>query len=201
MAVHHVPQIVLDEARDVLDDLVAWLRHAPACPVCEAQAGCSHLPRCPLGRVVRLRRLLDGGDQQRRDEEVAALGRERAAVAGAPVTDVVGADTAPFEQAALRWSETEAAPVAGADLDDLRARALVVEALQLTATRCFAEAAALRARGGKIRTAAAAEAQRAGRYAEAAAAWLVRNGTRSLGGQGALLGGFARESAAVEASR
>jgi hypothetical protein len=82
--------------------------------------------------------------------------------------------------------------------DDERARAFVVETLQLAATRCFAEASAMRIRAdrapaGPIRANAAALCERAGRYAEAATRWLTRNGTQALLGQGALLGAFTRD--------
>jgi hypothetical protein len=77
MPVRSVPQIVLDEADDVLTDLGDWLRLAPYCPHCLSLAGCSHEAGCPLSRVARLRCLLGSGDQQRRDDALVALRRER----------------------------------------------------------------------------------------------------------------------------
>jgi hypothetical protein len=77
MAVRSVPQIVLDEAADVLGELGIWVRLSSACPRCGAPLGCTHVAGCPLGRVPRLRCLLGSGDQQHRDDELAALRRER----------------------------------------------------------------------------------------------------------------------------
>jgi hypothetical protein len=77
MVSRSLPGLVLEEAAEVLDDLGTWLRLADACPTCAALQGCSHLGRCPLGRVARLRCLLGSGDQQRLDDALLALQRER----------------------------------------------------------------------------------------------------------------------------
>jgi hypothetical protein len=84
-------------------------------------------------------------------------------------------------------------------VDDERARAFVVETLQLAATQCFAEAKVMRGRAdrapaGPILAHAAAMCDRAGRYAEAAARWLTRNGAVALLGQGTLLGALVRDT-------
>lgn len=77
MAVRSVPQLVLDEALEVLGELGVWLSLAYSCPKCGVLQDCSHQPGCPLIRVARLRCLLGSGDQQRRDDEFVALRRER----------------------------------------------------------------------------------------------------------------------------
>lgn len=77
MAGRSLPGLVLEEATDVLDELRAWLRLVDTCPKCGARQGCSHEAGCPLGRVARLRCLLGAEDQSRRDDELAALRRER----------------------------------------------------------------------------------------------------------------------------
>lgn len=77
MASRSLAGLVLDEAAEVLGELGTWLRLAHACPKCAARAGCSHLGRCPLRRVARLRCLLGSGDPQRRGEAIVALRRER----------------------------------------------------------------------------------------------------------------------------
>jgi hypothetical protein len=77
MTVRSVPQIVLDEAAGVLGELAIWVRLSPVCPKCGAALGCTHVAGCPLGRVPRLRCLLGSGDQQHRDDELAALRRQR----------------------------------------------------------------------------------------------------------------------------
>jgi hypothetical protein len=74
---HSLPALVLEEAVEVLDELGAWLRLADACPTCATLQGCSHLGRCPLGRVARLRCLLGSVDPQRREDALVALRRER----------------------------------------------------------------------------------------------------------------------------
>jgi hypothetical protein len=76
-----IPGLVLAEAADVLGDLGDWLRTAPYCPWCRSLPRCSHEAGCPLGRIARLRCLLGSGDEKRRDEELAALRRERGLVA------------------------------------------------------------------------------------------------------------------------
>jgi hypothetical protein len=79
MASRSIPEVVLEEAAEVLGALGDWLRLAPHCPSCLAVWGCSHDARCPLDRVRRLRCLLGSGDEKRRDEELNALRRERGA--------------------------------------------------------------------------------------------------------------------------
>jgi hypothetical protein len=69
--------LVLDEAAEVLGELGTWLRLAHACPKCATRQGCSHLGRCPLRRVARVRCLVGSGDPQRRGEALVALRRER----------------------------------------------------------------------------------------------------------------------------
>ncbi len=86
MTGRNIPQLVLEEAAEVLGDLGDWLRLAPYCPCCLALPGCSHEAGCALSRIARLRCLLGSGDQQRRDEELAALRRERGRP-GAPAGD------------------------------------------------------------------------------------------------------------------
>jgi hypothetical protein len=81
MASRSLAGLVLDEAAEVLGELGTWLRLAHACPKCAARQGCSHLGRCPLRRVARLRCLLGSGDPQRRGEALVALRRERAELA------------------------------------------------------------------------------------------------------------------------
>lgn len=237
MAIRSVPQIVLDEADDVLGELTDWLRVAPYCPHCLALRGCSHAAGCPLSRVARLRCLFGSGDQQHRDEELAALQSERGELvtperkqlprvsrvidlplpmsvhfeAGAPDQSPVSS-VRRFGDAASRGEDGESdaargeprelaadAPMQIEAVDDADARAFVIETLQLAATRCFAEASAMRGRAdpapaGPLRATAAALCHRAGRYAEAAAGWLTRNGADALLGQGALLRAFARDA-------
>ena len=77
MASRSLAGLVLDEAAEVLGELGTWLRLAHACPKCAARQGCSHLGRCPLRRVARLRCLLGSGDPHRRGEALVALRRER----------------------------------------------------------------------------------------------------------------------------
>ena len=83
MASRSLAGLVLDEAAEVLGELGTWLRLAHACPTCAARQGCSHLGRCPLRRVARLRCLLGSGDPQRRGEALVALRRERGELAAA----------------------------------------------------------------------------------------------------------------------
>lgn len=80
MASRSVPGLVLEEAADVLGDLMDWLRASPYCPRCLSLQGCSHEAGCALGRVARLRCVLGSGDEKLRDEEVVALGRQRGRV-------------------------------------------------------------------------------------------------------------------------
>jgi hypothetical protein len=247
MPVRSVPQVVLDEADDVLGELADWLRLTPYCPHCLALPGCSHDAGCPLSRVARLRRLLGSGDQQRRDDELAALRRERGELArstgelqppASPASALTSASAAidvpaptsvlievsapapspvpsahtlgdvasrgghPDRDGPVDHDARGLAPGAPAQVeavDDAQARAFVVETLQLAATRCFAEASALRGRedrapAGAVRATAAALCDRAGRYAEAAAGWLIRNGADALLGQGALLRALAQHA-------
>lgn len=210
MAVRSIHQLVLDEALDVLDELGAWLRLAQPCPKCEAPQGCSHEARCPLARVARLRCLLGSGDQRCRDVELAALRRERSESAASTGATIHPPPPLNPDASASMTSDRSATPPArereqtvDAQLeavDDEQARAYVVEVLEVAATRCFAEASALRERAQRtvasaIDMKAAALFDRTGRYAEAAAGWLLRNGANALLGQGALLGAFVRVAA------
>jgi hypothetical protein len=99
MVSRSILEIVLEEAAEVLGELEDWLRLAPYCPECLALPRCSHQAGCALGRVARLRCLLGSGEQQRRDEELASLRRERgcaAAPAGdGPLPAPLGAAVAP----------------------------------------------------------------------------------------------------------
>lgn len=81
MASRSLAGLILDEAAEALGELGTWLRLAHACPKCAARQGCSHLGRCPLRRVARLRCLLGSGDPQRRGEALVALRRERGELA------------------------------------------------------------------------------------------------------------------------
>jgi len=212
MAVRSVHQLVLDEAIDVLSELAAWLRLAHACPKCEALQGCSHQPRCPLGRVARLRILFGSGDQRRRDVELAALRRERGDSTASTSPTITpsghidaGASMTPDRTATPSAREREQAADAESEaVDDEQALASVVEVLDFAATRCFSQASALRERakhtgasviGARAGARAAARYNRTARYAEAAAAWLLRNGANALLGQSALLRAFVREAA------
>ncbi len=102
MASRSIPGLVLEEAADVLGDLMDWLRTSPYCPRCLSLQGCSHDAGCALGRVARLHCLLGSGDEKLRDDELVALGRQRGRVVppadasspaptGAVVTGVPGA--------------------------------------------------------------------------------------------------------------
>lgn len=114
MSTRSVPELVLDEAADVLGDLADWLREAPRCPRCMSLPGCSHEPGCALGRVLRLRCLLGSGSELRREEELRALRRERGCVVTLPEEGAPPDPLAPTVRAGLIEPGTPPASEGGA---------------------------------------------------------------------------------------
>jgi len=49
-----IPAFLGREAAELLTSLDEWARGLPQCPFCKALRGCSHVGRCPVGRVKRL---------------------------------------------------------------------------------------------------------------------------------------------------